>query len=142
VAQQRTFGLTVMACFKVLTSDEKLLVGSILALSEESPRWPFTLSSANKAVPMLPMLLQALDAPIQWMYWFVIVASTVQVPAYMTGTTSDKSKNKNRLIFFIFHSPFKFFIFIPYPPLFFLQPLFSFMNVHIIFYLNAFLPIY
>ena len=113
MAQQRTFGLTVMACFKVLTSDEKLLFGSILALSDDSPRCPFTLSSANSAVPMLPMLLHALDAPIQCMYWLVVVASTVQVPAYMTGTTNDKSKNKNKLIFFIFHSPLSFFIFIP-----------------------------
>jgi hypothetical protein len=113
VAQQRTFGLTVMACFKVFTSEEKLLFGSILARSEDSPRCPFTLSSANSAVPMLPMLLHALDAPIQCMYWLVVVASTVQVPAYMTGTTNDKSKNKNKLIFFIFHSPLSFFIFIP-----------------------------
>jgi hypothetical protein len=28
---------------------------------------------------MLPTALQALEAPMQWMYWFVTVALTVQV---------------------------------------------------------------
>ena len=69
VAHKRTFGLTEWAVASWLTSDEKLLVGSIRARREDIPMWPFTLSSANKAWPWLPMALQALEAPMQWMNW-------------------------------------------------------------------------
>jgi hypothetical protein len=43
---------------------------------------------------MLPTPLQALDAPMQWIYWFVTVASTVQVPARALEMTMQTDKNR------------------------------------------------
>jgi hypothetical protein len=103
------FGLLALAVTKVLTSDEKLLVGSILALSEVSPIWPFTLSSAKNWVPNPSTLLQALDAPIQWMYWYVVVALTVQVPAQALERPAAAKMTKHHIkTLFLFKTVLQF----------------------------------
>jgi hypothetical protein len=70
-------------------------VASIRILIEESPMWPFVLSTPKSACALPPFKpYQALDAPMQWMYWFVTVASTVHVPARRFEATRMKIEKR------------------------------------------------
>ncbi len=71
-------------------------VGSIRVLKMEKPTCPFTLSLAHRAWAHEERLLaafQTLAAPKPWIYWFVWVASTVQVPAQAGQIVPDVNAN-------------------------------------------------